>query len=80
MVTSEQGVIIAKKIGATHYFECSALANIGVQEVFDCVVKQGAEKLGAIKAPLIIASGPSTPTPNAAAAAKKKRRCVNSFS
>jgi Ras-related C3 botulinum toxin substrate 1 len=44
IVTVEEGRELAKKIGASQYFECSALTQENIQLVFAEVVKQGLRK------------------------------------
>ncbi len=39
VVSEAEGKALAKQIGAVKYLECSAMANIGVKEVFDEVIK-----------------------------------------
>jgi small GTP-binding protein len=42
-ITKEQGETLARKIGASNYCECSALNNIGIQEVFDIAITVATE-------------------------------------
>ncbi|KIJ97971.1 hypothetical protein K443DRAFT_133647 [Laccaria amethystina LaAM-08-1] len=40
-VTEEEGLAVARKIGAAHYMETSSKERIGLYEVFECAAREG---------------------------------------
>ena len=39
LITMDEGIAMAEKIGAYEYLECTALLNDGIMEVFECAVQ-----------------------------------------
>ena len=51
MITTEDALLCAKKIGAKNYLECSAKTREGVREVFECAARVALDRSSNDKCP-----------------------------